>query len=264
MRNLVVALAVLLVGSHVIAQVPCGSVSYPVQSCAPVYSKPVFAKPVVAVADPVVVSYPVPFTVAVPVVSYLFNGGGYSYQPLAAQPLTPVAPVAAQPVVGGPAPVAGAAPVAAPQQQARVAAPPPPVAADPGGLTDAQIDSLINRIEARLAARQKAGAPPPPQPGAEPPAGSAPPPVAGIDVTQVLLTKRGNLGKSCADCHTGATSKGNTVIFSPEGVLNPQANWNAIWDASDAGRMPPEARTNRNALVSDAEVAALKTRIPAR
>lgn len=177
------------------------------------------------------VAYPVPFTVAVPVVSYLYSGGGYSYAPVFnAQPAAAVGVVA-------PAPKANDS--------------------DTTSLTDAQIDNLITRIEARLAARQQ-------QPNGNGNYGKTstpPPPAVASDVTTVLTLKRGNDQKACMDCHTGSSAKGNIKIFLEPGKLNPAANWSAIWDATDEGRMPPETKKNRSAALNDQEVQVLRLKM---
>jgi len=173
------------------------------------------------------VAYPVPFSIAVPVVSYLYNGGGYSYAPVfQAQPAAPMGVVA-------PAPQAN------------------------GELTDAQVDNLITRIEARLAARQQ-------QPNGNGSYGktSAPPPSAvASDVLTILTLKRGTDQKACMDCHTGSGAKGNMKIFLEPGKLNPNADWTSIWDATDEGRMPPETKKNRSAALSDQEVQVLRLKM---
>lgn len=213
---------------------PGSCYSYPTQSYEPTY----YYRDVIR---EVPVAYPVPFTVAVPVVSYLYNGGGYSYSPV----------YQAQPASGmGTVSYNGGQP---PQQQPPPAQPPPQAgASDPSQFTDAQIDSLIARIEQRLDARRNGDKAPPPA--------AAPPPTATLDALSILTLKRGNSQKSCMDCHTGAAAKGKMVIFTAPGQLNPKANWVAIWDATDAGRMPPEAKSNRNALLSDQEVNILEAK----
>lgn len=45
--------------------------------------------------------------------------------------------------------------------------------------------------------------------------------------------------RTCAHCHTGAGSKGDTVIFSQFGVFNPNINWKRITEEVAAGTMPP-------------------------
>lgn len=176
------------------------------------------------------VAYPVPFTVAVPVVSYLYNGGGFSYAPV----------FQAQPTPG-----MGTVSVA-PQTQ--------PQTTDPAvNLTDAQIDTLIARIEARLTARNGGVTTPAPK--------TAPPSAVPSDVVTILTLKRGNDQRSCADCHTGTQAKGKMVIFSSPGILNPAADWAAIWDVTDTGVMPPETKKNQNAALSDQEVNVLRAKM---
>lgn len=199
------------------------------------------------------VAYPVPFTVAVPVVSYLWNGGygvpGYS------------------PVYGA-QPANGAPTVQVPQQQP---APMPQNGTNGNGaprtpallqLTDAELDYLIGRIEERLTARAKNGngqqqptTPPPPVPQEK---GSRPIIYSDNDVVRVLSTKVGKDSKSCMDCHAGTSHKGGMKIFNSPGVLNQGVNWSKIWDAADSGRMPKEAQTNKAAVLSDADCEVLR------
>lgn len=180
------------------------------------------------------VAYPVPFTVAVPVVSYLYNGGGYTYAPVyQAQPAAGMGTVSTTPQ--------------APTQQGTN-----------GELqfTDAQVDNLINRIEQRLAAKAKNGTN-----GTNGHAKSTPPTAVPSDVYTILTLKRGTAQKSCMDCHTGSTAKGGQKIFLEPGKLNPDADWTTIWDVTDEGRMPPEAQKNRNAALSDQEVQVLRAKM---
>jgi hypothetical protein len=44
--------------------------------------------------------------------------------------------------------------------------------------------------------------------------------------------------RSCAACHTGIGSKGDTIIFSQPGVLNPAAPWKTMAREVQEGRMP--------------------------
>jgi len=207
------------------------------------------------------VAYPVPFTVAVPVVSYLWNGGygipGYS-PVFQAQPATGMGQVAVpqqMPANGnGNGNGNGAAQsTGAPRTSALLQ------------LTDAELDYLIGRIEQRLAARAggnnggnnggaKTAPPPVPQDNTQPKAGN----YSDADVVRVLSTKLGATQKSCMDCHAGSSAKGGMKIFDSPGVLNQKANWAKIWDAADAGRMPKEAQSNKNALVSDADCEILR------
>lgn len=219
--------------------------------CQPTY----YSQPEYIYVDRVIpVAYPVPFTVAVPVVSYLWNGGyglpGYSpvYQ--------------AQPANGG-------VQVQVPQMQQPVAQSSGNGTKDTGAprtsallqLTDVELDYLISRIEQRLAVRAKDGQQPPatsPPPSVPQEKGSRPTSYSDSDVVRVLSIKLGATQKSCMDCHTGASSKSSVKIFDSPGVLNQKANWAKIWDAADAGRMPKEAQTNRNAVLSDADCEVLR------
>jgi len=208
-------------GRRVFCSSPSSSYCYPTYEPTYIYRDVVREVPV---------AYPVPFTVAVPVVSYLYNGGGYSYAPVfQAQPAAPMGYVA-----------------------------PTPKAQANGELTDAQVDNLIARIEARLAAKQQ-------QPNGNGNYGKAPttppPPAIASDITTILTLKRGADQKSCMDCHTGSTAKGSMKIFLEPGKLNPDADWTSIWDATDEGRMPPETKKNRNAALSDQEVHVLRLKM---
>jgi hypothetical protein len=235
----------------------CGSYGY--SNC---YTPTYYQQPEYIYVDRVVpVAYPVPFTVAVPVVSYLYNGGygipGYS-------PVYAAQPATAAPAYG----------VQQPQMQQ------PTAPANGNGnygngngapktsallqLTDAELDLLIGMIEKRLAARNgNAGSPPTaPKPTSPPPpvpqAPQAPKSYTDADVLRVLSTKLGATQKSCMDCHVGASAKGGVKIFESPGVLNPGANWSKIWDSADGGRMPKEAQTNKAALLSDADCDVLR------
>lgn len=230
----------------------CGSYGY--NSC---YTPTYYQQPEYVYVDRVVpVAYPVPFTVAVPVVSYLYNGGygipGYS-------PVYAAQPTAAAPAFG----------VQQPQIQQ------PTATANGNGngngapktsallqLTDAELDLLIGMIEKRLAARNgNVGSPPaaatkPTSP--PPPVPQAPKNYTDADVLRVLSTKIGATQKSCTDCHTGTSAKGGVKILESPGVLSQGANWAKIWDAADSGRMPKEAQTNKAALLSDADCDVLR------
>ncbi len=85
-------------------------------------------------------------------------------------------------------------------------------------------------------------------------------PVNDSELLTILNKTRGKDNKSCASCHTGASAKAGIVLFSSSGVLNPNAPWFKAWDAADEGRMPPEAKTNKDAAVSDQEMLALNER----
>jgi hypothetical protein len=210
-------------------------------NCYPTYSAPTYYEPTYVYRDvvrEVPVAYPVPFTVAVPVVSYLYNGGGYGYAPVyQAQPAPGMGTVSNMPQ---------------PPQQVQ--------SADPTQLTDAQVDNLLTRIEQRLAARQKNGTN-----GTNGTNGkvTTPPPPTAVpsDVYTILTLKRGNDQKSCADCHTGSGAKGSMKIFLEPSKLNPDVDWTAIWDAADTGTMPPETKKNRNAALSDQEVNVLRQKM---
>lgn len=227
----------------------CGSYGY--SSC---YTPTYYQQPEYIYIDRLVpVAYPVPFTVAIPVISYLHNGGygipGYS-PVYAAQPAT-AAPVygVQQPQMQQPTAIANGNGNGAPRTSALLQ------------LTDAELDLLIGMIEKRLVARNgNAGSPPtalkPTSP--PPPVPQAQRSYTDAEVIRVLSTKVGNTQKSCIDCHTGSSAKAGMKIFESPGVLNLDANWPKIWDAADAGRMPKEAQTNKAAVLSDADCDVLR------
>lgn len=82
-----------------------------------------------------------------------------------------------------------------------------------------------------------------------PPAGNTPPPLPpGVnpEAGRTIMTREqaapvaiGALHRSCAACHTGAGSKGETIIFVQPGVVNPNASWRSIVREIESGRMPP-------------------------
>lgn len=198
----------------------------------------------VVVEREVPIAYPVPFTVAVPVVSYLWNGGGTGYAPVfQAQPAAALGPFQSAPLQ-----------VQAQAQAANM------------NLSDVQIDQLIARIEARLTARannqtspapEKLTPPPPvpPAPGASQKHGN------GNEIVSILSRPLGKTQKSCASCHTGSAAKGKTMIFTAPNVLNENVDWFKVWDNADKGNMPPEAGTNREAALSDQEVEILRQKV---
>jgi hypothetical protein len=186
----------------------------------PTYYSNYYSAPQIVYRDVITpVAYPVPFTVAVPVVSYLYNGGG-TYAPV----------FQAQPA--GIATVATAPAVAANQTVS---------------LSEAQLDTIIDRIEKRLQARGQ-------QPATNGNVGSPPPPPVPSSTSSVHEI----LNKNCASCHTGSTAKKGVKIFDDKAVLSQTANRAAIWDAADAGRMPPDAQKDVRHALPDSEVAVLR------
>jgi len=199
------------------------------------------------------VAYPVPFFVAIPTVSYLYNGG-YGYSPV--YQALPAAPGGQVTVAQPPTRPTNGNGNGAPYTSALL------------NLSDSDLDYLSNRIEQRLAARNGGGAQSPKPPAVPPSAPSQPAtqPKAGgsytdADVVRVLSKPLGSTQKSCADCHTGSSSKGGTRIFDSPGILNQKANWAKIWDAADSGTMPKEAQTNKNAVMSDADCDVLRDKM---
>lgn len=166
---------------------------------------------------------PVPFTVAVPVVSYLFNGSSY-------------APVFnGQPAMQNPGL----------QVQTQQTSTQTQATAQSSQLSDAFVDMLIERIEQRLALRQQRqqGGPPPLRRGRAQGGDGG----LAARATAILAT-------NCAACHTGPQARGGQVIFSSPGILNASGDRKRWVDAADEGRMPPAARQNPQAAVSDGDV----------
>jgi hypothetical protein len=157
------------------------------------------------------------------VTSYLYNGG-IGYQPIQ---LTP--------------PPAAAAPVAK---------------APPKDWSDEQLDRLLDKLEARMAARSNVGNG---APKSLPPRATSP--TDDNAVVGILSRKLGNAQKACVDCHTGAGAKGGVRIFDAPGVVNPNVDWFKVWDAADSGRMPPEVKSNVNAALGDEECNILRAKI---
>jgi hypothetical protein len=48
-----------------------------------------------------------------------------------------------------------------------------------------------------------------------------------------------SLQRNCAACHTGVGAKGDVIIFSQPGLLNPSAPWSEMARAINTGHMPP-------------------------
>jgi hypothetical protein len=48
------------------------------------------------------------------------------------------------------------------------------------------------------------------------------------------------LAKNCSACHTGTASKGEMMIFSQPGVLNPNVSWGSIREVIKTAKMPPK------------------------
>jgi len=219
-------MTVLAVAVSLVAVPLAQASNYYWSSCGTYYSYPIRQEKVVYrdVIQPV--AYPVPFTVAVPVISYLHNGVTYS------------------PVYT--AQLASPAPAVVTQQQQQTATQTSTTAT---GLSDAQMAALMNRFDELMKA--KYGISPTSTAGNNPP-----PPVPSSD--DLTAKVKSILSKNCASCHTGAASKGQVVIFSDKEVLNPNAPRQRIWDAADEGRMPPEAKKDAKYALSDADVAQLR------
>lgn len=61
-----------------------------------------------------------------------------------------------------------------------------------------------------------------------------------IPPAQIQAVAIAALQRNCASCHTGVGSKGDTIIFSQPGVLDPNAPWKIIKREIESGRMPPK------------------------
>lgn len=142
-----------------------------------------------------------------PRISYLHNGGNYVNIPL--RPVNAVQPLAPEPKSSA-------------------------------GVSEVDLDNLINKIEQRVRERQN-------QQVSEP---DGPPPVPGFTkITPPTAVRRTafTVLQRCAGCHTGEKSKGDVVIFSVPGVLSSTLDRAAILDAVRAqdgqpARMPPAPR----------------------
>lgn len=69
-----------------------------------------------------------------------------------------------------------------------------------------------------------------------------------------------SLQKRCASCHTGATAKKGVVLFTDQGVFNPNVKMEKIVDVVSRGVMPPAAKGDPRspAAVPAAEIAVLR------
>lgn len=231
----------------------CQPTYYQESYCAPTYCAPTYAAPVIQYIDRYV-AVPVPLVVTVPTISYLYNGG-YS----------PVVPIGTTAGYNSPGQVIGNVGYNQPgqvqmqqpqvqQSQVQQTQAQQPQATSYNDLTDAQVDNLIARIEKRLAARNGNGNGGQQSPALEQPTSAAPPAVPQDTDSAVVYYLRqplGIKGKSCADCHTGSRAEKGFQIFTDSNQLNPNLNWSKVWDRADDGSMPPEAKTNKNAAMSD-------------
>jgi hypothetical protein len=194
------------------------------------------------------VAFPVPFTVAVPVVSYLYNGATYS-PAFNAMPAS-YAPSLQVPAAGGQTSVSG--------QVTTGGAATPSLGSVLSGLTDSDIDKLLDRLDQRAKAR--AGKVESSAPADE----DRPPAVRRQRKVNNLSRATQILSDNCSACHTGSKAKGGQTIFLSKGQLNPNADFERIVDAVDEGRMPPDARNDPNAALADDEVDELKRLIARR
>jgi mono/diheme cytochrome c family protein len=203
MRSLIAS--IVLVCSTSVASAQCGIHNSYVPSYTPTYTPTV-----VHDTTTIIVASPAVFTVAVPVVSYLY-GNGYS-PAFAAVPAAP----------GFPGMIAPQAPAAQAPQSLE--------------LSDAAIDKLIDRIEKRLQQRQPVQ---PVQPIQQPIVQPSPPPVkTSMSVDEINTRAVVALRTSCAACHGGQTVKGGVRIFTPEGQLAANLNRSRIVNAIESGEMP--------------------------
>lgn len=197
------------------------------------YSYPQYVDRIVPVA------YPVPFQIAVPVVSYLQNS---TYAPTyAAQP----AAAYGQPQYAQ----------AQPQYQQQPPSQPQARAVPPGAFTDEMIDALVDRILQRLDARASKSAPP------VQPEVKEPPPVVpkekAVDGGPFDAVSR--LRESCASCHSGTKAKGGVQIFLADAKFNQRISKQKLYDAIYKCRMPKDAtgKVDDEALWSDDDTHAL-------
>lgn len=72
------------------------------------------------------------------------------------------------------------------------------------------------------------------------PTGTPPGVPTGMTAQQAAPFAIAALQRNCASCHTGVGSKGDTIIFSQPGVLDPNAPWRAMKREIESGRMPPK------------------------
>jgi hypothetical protein len=72
------------------------------------------------------------------------------------------------------------------------------------------------------------------------PTGNPPGVPKGMTAEQAAPLAIAALQRNCASCHTGMGSKGDTIIFSQPGVLDPNAPWRAMKREIESGRMPPK------------------------
>jgi len=117
-------------------------------------------------------------------------------------------------------------------------------------LSEADIEDIIRRVEARLRVKAPEYGPPPvPDKVAQP---------KEVKVEYSIERVTSILKNNCAKCHTEPTHKGSIKIFLADGKLNPNAPKYKIWDAADAGIMPPAAKTDVNQALSDDDVNVLR------
>jgi len=160
----------------------------------------------------------------------------------------------AQGYAGAPGYGQGVPPMAQPGYQ-QGAAPQP---GQPGESQQDMVRALAKALLEEMSRQSQAQAPAGGPPDAGPPA--APAPVGGPNPApanpnpfptalpnqfpagpngQALATFAYNATiKNCAACHTGIGSKGDTIIFSQPGVLNPAAPWKTMAKEVQEGRMP--------------------------
>lgn len=210
-KNVLIILSLLAMGS--LAASRCGAQCY--SNYSQPYYAPTYYNNVVTTYKEVLVPLFQPYPVFVdPRISYHYSSGNYLGVALA--PSIPgVVGVPAQPV----------------QQQ------PMPAKAAPAAGADLDLDGLIDKIEKRIRERNSQQVYEPDGPPAVPGGVSLyqPKQIASRTFLHVLQS-------NCAMCHTGAKSKGDTVIFESPGKLSPAADMQAIWDAINEDRMPPKEK----------------------
>jgi len=80
---------------------------------------------------------------------------------------------------------------------------------------------------------------PPQQPQNYPPTNVAPQSGKPAANSPFAMPAIAALSRNCAYCHTGGGARGDTVIFTQPGILNPDAPFRSMEREMQAGRMPP-------------------------
>lgn len=199
---------------------------------------------------------PVVETVVVPVLAYpvLVPAFQFQYVPQTIVPTVPVVPVTGYPV---------ASPIVQPVVPTAYGQPPiaygqPPVGYQPtyGGPQYQQpyqqpqqnlglnnkdkirelAKALLEEMN-RMADNGPVDSGPPVVPGTQPFQPFQQPQQPQQSLQQASLTA---MSRVCAQCHTGVGAKGDMMIFTQPGMVNPQVNWRKIKGEILSGRMPPK------------------------